>query len=369
MNTKSNALLVLEDGRYFKGWQFGATGETYGEVCFNTGFCGYQEILTDPSYCRQIVTLTTPQVGNYGVNSEDPESSKIQVAGFVIREETDQPSNWRSQQSIGDYLRAQNIVGIQGLDTRALTRHLRDQGAMNGIISTLELDPEKLLPKVKALPAMAGQDLAKEVTCAEMIDWYGNQTDRLIVVIDFGVKTSILRSLKDSGFRIRIVPAQTSASEILGMRPAGVLLSNGPGDPEPVTYGIDTVKQLLGKVPIFGICLGHQILALALGAKTYKLKFGHRGINHPVQNLATGQVNITSQNHGFAVDADSLPDSVDITHSSLNDHTVEGINCRDYPAFSVQYHPEAGPGPHDAAYVFREFIDLIEEQKGGTGNA
>ncbi len=359
------AILVLQDGRYFHGWQFGAAGETSGEVCFNTGFCGYQEILTDPSYCRQIVTLTSPQVGNYGINHEDPESAHIQVAGFVIREETEEPSNWRAKKSIGAYLRDQHIVGIQGIDTRALTRHIRDNGAMNGIISTAELDPDKIFPCVQALPAMAGQDLTKAVTSTAAHDWKGQESDPLIVVIDFGVKWSILRNLEPFGYRIRVVPAQTTAAEILALNPAGVLLSNGPGDPEPVTYGIETVQKLLGGVPLFGICLGHQILALALGAKTYKLKFGHRGINHPVKNLKTGRVNITSQNHGFAVAADSLPTGVEITHTSLNDHTVEGIASRDYPAFSVQYHPEAGPGPHDATYVFRQFIDMIEQPGGG----
>jgi len=369
MNRNSPALLVLEDGRSFTGLTFGAKGETTGEVCFNTGFCGYQEILTDPSYHRQIVTLTSPHIGNYGINLEDVESDRIQVAGLIIREETIVPSNWRAQGGIGDYLREQNVVGIQGLDTRALTRHIRARGAMNGIISTVDSDPAALKKKLKLIPAMTGQDLAQAVTCRAVYHWTetaDKQEQRFrIVALDFGIKRNILRLLVRQGCEIEIVPAQTTAREILARSPAGVLLSNGPGDPAAVNYAVQTVGRLLGKVPLFGICLGHQILALALGGKTYKLKFGHRGSNHPVKDLRTGRVEITSQNHGFAVARDSLPEAVEITHLNLNDGTVEGIVVRDIPAFSVQYHPEAGPGPHDSRYLFDRFIDLMQQFRDG----
>ena len=369
MSRNSPALLVLEDGRSFKGLTFGAEGETTGEVCFNTGFCGYQEILTDPSYHRQIVTLTSPHIGNYGINLEDVESDHIQVAGLIIREETIAPSNWRAQGGIGDYLREQNVVGIQGLDTRALTRHIRSRGAMNGIISTVDSDPVTLKKKLKLIPAMTGQDLAQAVTCRAVYHWTETavkQEQRFrVVALDFGIKRNILRLLTELGCEIEIVPAQTSAQDILARNPAGVLLSNGPGDPAAVDYAVQTVGRLLGKVPLFGICLGHQILALALGGKTYKLKFGHRGSNHPVKDLRTGRVEITSQNHGFAVARDSLPETVEITHLNLNDETVEGIVVRDIPAFSVQYHPEAGPGPHDSRYLFDQFIDLMQQVRNG----
>lgn len=362
----TTAVLLLQDGRFFIGKSFGAEGETVGEVCFNTGMTGYQEILTDPSYCRQIVTMTSPHIGNYGVNPNDIESDRIQVAGFVIKEETKIPSNWRSTQSIGDYLNEHNIVGIQGIDTRALTRHIRDNGAMNGIISTINSDIDSLKNKLEKAPVMTGLDLAKEVTCKNQYTWSSinqsaNQPNRFrIAAIDFGIKQNILRLLENNNCEITVFPATVKAQEIMNFYPDGVFLSNGPGDPAAVTYGIETVKSLLGKKPIFGICLGHQILALALGAKTFKLKFGHRGINHPVKNLKTNIVEITSQNHGFAVDLDSLPSNVESTHVNLNDNTSEGIRCKDLQAFSVQYHPESSPGPHDSRYLFEQFTHLMK---------
>lgn len=370
------AVLLLQDGRFFNGKSFGAESETIGEVCFNTGMTGYQEILTDPSYCRQIVTMTTPHIGNYGVNPDDIESSRIQVSGFVIKEETEIPSNWRSTQSLGDYLKEQKIVGIQGIDTRALTRHIRDHGAMNGIISTIDSDVDSLKQKLNIAPDMTGLDLAKEVTCKNQYSWSSislstasrhsvNQPINFkVAAIDFGIKHNILRLLESHGCDITIFPANVTSKEIMNFKPDGVFLSNGPGDPAAVTYGIETVKELLGKTPIFGICLGHQILALALGAKTFKLKFGHRGCNHPVKNIETERVEITSQNHGFAVDLDSLPKNVDPTHVNLNDNTSEGIRCNNIPAFSVQYHPESSPGPHDSRYLFDEFIEIMISHRG-----
>lgn len=359
---------MLTDGRSFRGVSFGAEGEITGEVCFNTGMSGYQEILTDPSYCRQIVTMTSPHIGNYGVNPEDVESDRIQVAGFVIKEATEIPSNWRSVQSIGDYLRDNGIVGIQGIDTRALTKHIRDKGAMNGIISTRDSNLETLQEKLGWAPDMNGLDLAKEVTCNHPNPWPDTnhsfiQSPRYkVAVVDYGIKTNILRLLESYGCDITVFPANVTSKEIVNFNPDGVFLSNGPGDPAAVTYGIKTVKELLGKKPIFGICLGHQILALALGAKTFKLKFGHRGLNHPVKNLETDVVEITSQNHGFAVDLDSLPDNVIPTHVNLNDNTSEGIRCKDVPVFSVQYHPESSPGPHDSRYLFDQFISLMQDE-------
>ena len=361
MKKSKAAVLLLQDGRFFYGKSFGALGETIGEVCFNTGMTGYQEILTDPSYCRQIVTMTSPHIGNYGVNPDDVESDRIQVSGFVIKEETEIPSNWRATQSIGTYLQEQKIVGIQGIDTRALTRHIRNHGAMNGIISTIDSDLDSLKLKLNKAPSMAGLDLAKEVTCDDSYAWPSNRSVKYkIAAIDFGIKYNILRLLGSHGCDVTVYPAQTSADEILDFEPDGVFLSNGPGDPAEVTYGIATVKNLMGKKPIFGICLGHQILALALGAKTFKLKFGHRGINHPVKNLETDTVEITSQNHGFAVDLETLPKNVISTHVNLNDSTSEGIRCSDFPAFSVQYHPESSPGPHDSRYLFQQFIDMMK---------
>jgi len=358
LNKSNSAILLLADGRIFEGKSFGYQGETTGEVCFNTGMTGYQEILTDPSYCKQIVTMTSPHIGNYGINEEDIESENIQVAGFVIKEETMTPSNWRSTQSLGEYLKKNKIVGIKEIDTRSLTRHIRDKGAMNGIISSNNLDIQSLEKKLKKFPDMNGLDLAKEVTTQKKYKWPGKGQYR-VAVIDFGIKKNILRLLSDAGCELTVFPASIKAEDILSFEPDGVFLSNGPGDPLAVTYGIETVKKLLGKVPLFGICLGHQILALALGASTFKLKFGHRGINHPVRNNEKNTVEITSQNHGFAVDLDSLPPNVISTHINLNDNTSGGIRCTDIPAFSVQYHPESSPGPHDSRYLFNQFIEMM----------
>ena len=358
MNKSNSAILLLADGRIFEGQSFGYQGETTGEVCFNTGMTGYQEILTDPSYCKQIVTMTSPHIGNYGINEEDIESENIQVAGFVIKEETMTPSNWRSTQSLGEYLKKNKIVGIKEIDTRSLTRHIRDKGAMNGIISSNDLDIQSLEKKLKKFPDMNGLDLAKDVTTQKKYKWPGKGRYK-VAVIDFGIKKNILRLLSDVGCELTVFPASIKAEDILSFEPDGVFLSNGPGDPLAVTYGIETVKKLLGKVPLFGICLGHQILALALGASTFKLKFGHRGINHPVRNNEKNTVEITSQNHGFAVDLDSLPPNVISTHINLNDNTSGGIRCTDIPAFSVQYHPESSPGPHDSRYLFNQFIEMM----------
>jgi len=372
------AKLVLENGTVFVGTCFGAEGETIGEVCFNTGMTGYQEILTDPSYCRQLVTMTYPHIGNYGINFEDCESNKIQAAGLIVREENVIPSNFRATQSLGDYLYEEKIVGIQEIDTRMLTRIIRDEGAMNGIISSVDLNETALLNKVKTAPSMNGLDLAKIVSTKKKHVWenrknkeiQNNGTDAYpstfhpcrIAAIDFGIKHNILRQLETNGCDIMVFPGDTTADEIMDYNPNGIFLSNGPGDPAAVTYAIEMVRKLLGKTPIFGICLGHQILALAMGAKTYKLKFGHRGCNHPVKNLRTNRVEITSQNHGFTVDPDSLPSKAEATHISLNDNTLEGLCSKDDSAFSVQYHPESSPGPHDSRYLFSEFINMMSEK-------
>ena len=363
MNKERQAILLLEDGREFHGSSFGYEGETVGEVCFNTGMSGYQEILTDPSYCKQIVTMTAPHIGNYGINKEDIESDRIQVSGFIIKEESDVPSNWRADQPIGNYLKDHKIVGIRNIDTRSVTRHIRDHGAMNGIISSIDLNIESLKEKLSKVPSMVGLDLAQIVSTQSSFHWESNSTSKKykVAAIDYGIKFNILRLLEESGCDITIFPCKTSAAEILKFNPDGIFLSNGPGDPSAVKYGIEMVKELLGKKPIFGICLGHQILSLALGAKTFKLKFGHRGINHPVQNMKTGQIEITSQNHGFAVDLNSLPRNVISTHINLNDKTSEGIRCTDVDAFSVQYHPESSPGPHDSRYLFEQFIKLMSK--------
>ena len=365
LSANKSAVLLLEDGRVFTGKPFGHIGQTIGEVCFNTGMSGYQEILTDPSYCKQIVTMTSPHIGNYGVNGEDIESKHIQVSGFVIKEETLIPSNWRSVQSIGDYLNEQKIVGIQSIDTRALTLHIRNQGAMNGIISSTSVNIDNLKSKLSKAPSMNGLDLAKEVTTNKKFRWTkeNNSSNYSVAAIDYGIKHNILRLLESHSCDVTVFPAKTTSQDIIDFNPDGIFLSNGPGDPSAVTYGISMVKDLLGKKPIFGICLGHQILALALGAKTFKLKFGHRGINHPVKNLQTGAVEITSQNHGFAVDLESLPSNVIPTHVNLNDNTSEGIRCNDIPAFSVQYHPESSPGPHDSRYLFNDFINMMKNAK------
>ena len=355
----NSTILLLDDGRKFEGKSLGFPGETIGEICFNTGMTGYQEILTDPSYCSQIVTMTSPHIGNYGINEEDVESNKIQVAGFVIKEESISPSNWRSTDSLNTYLKKNKIVGIQRIDTRALTRHIRDQGAMNGIISSVDTDINSLSNKLKNAPSMNGLDLAKVVSTKEIYKWSESGKFK-VAAIDYGIKRNILNILKQNECEVTVFPAKTTADQILDFDPDGIFLSNGPGDPSAVTYGVEMVKNLLGTKPIFGICLGHQILSLALGAKTFKLKFGHRGINHPVKNLETETVEITSQNHGFAVDLNSLPENVMSTHINLNDNTSEGIECKELNAFSVQHHPESSPGPHDSRYLFEKFLKLMK---------
>ena len=362
MSENRPAILMLEDGTTFSGKSFGAIGKTLGEVCFNTGITGYQEILTDPSYAKQIVTMTAPHIGNYGVNSEDIESSKIQASGFVIKEESIAPSHWRSQVSIGNYLQNENIVGIKNIDTRSLTIHLRNHGAMNGIISSESIDDGLLRKELIDYPSMNGQDLAKVVSTREMYQ-FSEQGKYKVAVLDLGVKRNILKILKNLDCQVFVFPANTNSKEILGISPDGVFLSNGPGDPAAVSYAITTVKEILGKKPMFGICLGHQILALSLGAKTFKLKFGHRGINHPVKNLITNAVEITSQNHGFAVDNKSLPKNIRETHVNLNDNTNAGLESIENFAFSVQYHPESSPGPHDSRYLFQKFIEIMNAKK------
>ena len=354
------AKLVLEDGTVYPGYGFGAPGERFGEVVFNTSMMGYQEILTDPSYKGQIVTMTYPLIGNYGVNREDVESRKIFLEGFVIKELSRIASNFRSEQDLSGYLAENGIVGIEGIDTRALTRHIRLAGAMKGVISTEDLDDSSLTRKAKASPGLVGLDLVKEVASPEPYSWSEEGKYR-VAVLDCGVKYNILRCLQEHGCRVFVLPARSTAEQILEKKPDGVLLSNGPGDPEGVPYVAETVKKLLGRLPIFGICLGQQILGLALGGKTYKLKFGHHGGNHPVKDVRSGRIMITAQNHGFCVDIDSLPaEKVEITHLNLNDQSLEGFRHKEIPAFSVQFHPEASPGPHDARYLFGEFIRMME---------
>lgn len=361
MDKLKQAKIALEDGTIFEGYSFGATGERYGEVVFNTSIAGYQEILTDPSYKGQIITMTYPLIGNYGINSEDIESTKPHVSGFVVREYSRIASNWRSQKSLDKYLRENDILGIEGIDTRALTRHIRLQGAMKAVISTKDLDEKKLIKKACASPGLIGRDLVKEVTSNKINQW-NKQGKFKVIVIDCGVKFNILRELVKNGCQASVVPAKTEAGGILKMNPDGILLSNGPGDPAGVPYVVETVKKLIGKLPIFGICLGHQMLGLALGGRTYKLKFGHHGGNHPVKDLKTGKVAITVQNHGFCVDIDSLnKNNIEITHINLNDNTLEGIRHKKLPIFSVQFHPEASPGPNDAKYMFGEFVKLMEQ--------
>jgi len=376
------AILALEDGRVFKCRSFTGDGEAGAEVVFNTGMSGYQEVLTDPSYSGQMVTMTYPLVGNYGVNPEDVESSRVQVAAFLVREYQEAYSNYRATDSLCGYLKAHDIMGVEDLDTRALTRHLRNTGAMRGFLSTRILDPAACVQKAQELPTMEGQDLASRVTTPTAYRWLDGQPEFLeagmpldrtlwsggdrytVVAFDFGIKYNIIRCLEKSGCEVVVVPAATDAPTIRAMAPDGLFLSNGPGDPEPVTYVVETIRDLLGEFPMFGICLGHQILGLALGGTTYKLKFGHRGINQPVQNLDNGKIEVTSQNHGFVVDIDSLKhQAVEITHMNLNDGTLEGFRHKELPLFAVQYHPEASPGPHDAHYLFATFINLIKNHK------
>ena len=355
--------ILFQNGRILEGDSLGYIGTTGGEVCFNTGMTGYQEILTDPSYRGQMITMTYPHIGNYGVNHEDVESKKIQCSGFIVKQASEFPSNYRSTSSLDTYLEENKIVGIQNIDTRMITRMIRDEGAMNAVISSSDLLDENLRSALESLPDMNGLDLAKEVTCDESYIYKDitNQKYR-IAALDYGVKENILRILSSLGCEIKVFPASTSSSEILNYNPDGIFLSNGPGDPEACTYAIQMVKDLLGHKPIFGICLGHQILSLALGAKTFKMKFGHRGCNHPVKNLDTNVIEITSQNHGFSVGDENLPSNIDVTHINLNDNTIEGIRCKEYNAFSVQHHPEASPGPHDSRYLFDNFIKLIESK-------
>ena len=388
----NKALLALADGTIFEGRALGYEGETVGEVVFNTAMTGYQEVLTDPSYKGQIITMTSPHIGNYGMTPEDAESRRVWAEGFIVKEGSQLASNWRSRQQLQDYLHEAKIVAIEGLDTRALTRHLRDHGSQQGLITHVAGDSRHAIEKAQAAPSIIGRDLAAVVTCEKAYRWtegsrewspshsekteVGATSRWHVVAYDFGVKRNILRRLVDVGCEVTVVPASTTAPQVEALKPDGIFLSNGPGDPEGVPYAIEAMRQLIGRYPIFGICLGHQILGLALGLKTYKLKFGHHGANHPVMDLRTRQVEITSQNHNFAVQVvpqiNAIPDrppvvdttfgQVAITHLSLNDHSIEGLVCLDRPVFSVQYHPEASPGPHDSAYLFTEFIQLMEKQ-------
>ncbi len=372
-----HGLLALEDGRVFRGEAFGATGTSFGEICFNTSMTGYQEVLTDPSYRGQIVAMTYPLIGNYGTNAEDQESDQPHVRGFVVGELSPIPSNYRSEDTLEHYLKSWNIIGLQGIDTRALTKHLRTRGAMRAVISTEDMTDAEAVAAAAGSPGMEGSDYVREVSTPESYVWDPESTrsrewtlsgpkelppvTRRVVAYDFGVKRNILRKLRQQGFHVDVVNARATAEEVLAKKPDGVFLSNGPGDPAALDYVHREVRKLIGQKPIFAICLGHQMLGHALGGKTFKLKFGHRGGNQPVKDLRTGRVAITSQNHGFAVDAESLPANVEVTHLNLNDNTVEGLRLKDAPVFSVQYHPEAAPGPNDASYFFREFAQLIEE--------
>ena len=375
----TTATLALEDGTVFEGRGFGARTETSGEVVFNTSITGYQEIFTDPSYAGQIVVLTYPQIGNYGANDSDSEAMKPFIEGLAVREFSPLASNWRSEKEADDFLAQYGVPIISDIDTRRLVRHLRNRGVMRGVLSTSESDPKVLVEKARSVPSMSGLDLATRVTTAKGYEWNTgvlpvSQSERLpaaeapalhVVAYDFGIKRNILRKLVQSGTRVTVVPASTRAEDVLALKPDGVFLSNGPGDPEPLTFQQEQVRKLVGKAPIFGICLGHQILGLALGGKTYKMKFGHRGANHPVLNKVTNKVEITSHNHGFAVDPDSMnPSDVELTHINLNDDTLEGFRHKRYPVFCVQYHPEAAPGPHDSYYLFDDFIDLMNSERG-----
>ncbi|MEP7014020.1 MAG: glutamine-hydrolyzing carbamoyl-phosphate synthase small subunit [Verrucomicrobiota bacterium] len=375
------AILALEDGRFFAGESFGATGTRVGEICFNTAMTGYQEVLTDPSYRGQIVAMTYPLIGNYGVNLLDQESQSPHVRGFVIEELSEMPSNWRSEMSLDEYLRKWDIPGVEGIDTRALTRHLRTRGAMKACLATERISPEEATKYAIKGEGVIGMDYVREVSTNAVYEWdpgstlsepwsiktgNGETKSHLppirfrIVAYDYGIKQNILRLLRQKGFGVTVLPASTSAEQALALNPDGVFLSNGPGDPAALPYAHQAIRDLMGKKPIFGICLGHQILGFAFGGATFKLKFGHRGANQPVKDLRSGRVAITSQNHGFAVDPESLPAEIEVTHINLNDGTVEGMRHKDLPIFSVQYHPEAAPGPHDASYFFQQFADLIE---------
>ncbi len=372
----TTAKLALSDGTVFAGRAFGASGEVFGEAVFNTSMTGYQEILTDPSYCGQIVTMTYPLIGNYGVNPEDVESGKLSLRGFICRELCRHPSNFRSSQSLEEYLAANGIIGMEGIDTRALVRRLRVQGAMTGMLSTVDLDDESLVKKARQSPEIVGLDLVQEVIPKSASEWSGGLSDLAhyvpghkpterdrafhVVAIDYGMKWNIPRHLTDLGCQVTVVPGTATAEEVLAHNPDGVFLSNGPGDPRPLDYAINTIRELLGQTPIFGICLGQQLLGLACGGEIYKLKFGHRGANQPVLNKRTNKVEITSQNHGFAIDETTLPKNVEVTHINLNDNTVAGLAHLEYPAFGVQYHPEASAGPHDSRYLFAQFISLMQ---------
>jgi len=387
------AILALEDGRVWRGRGFGARKEVVGEVVFNTSMTGYQEILTDPSYCGQIVTMTYPLIGNYGVNAEDAESRRAFAEGLVVRELSRTVSNWRADSSLEDYLKNAGIPGISEIDTRSLVRHIRERGSMRGCLSTEQTDEKAVIARARKAPEMAGLDLASVVTCDEPYVWTDDQayaygSPRLlhpnvkpaaahtveqgaaifeprfhVVAYDFGLKHNSLRNMAALGCRVTVVPAHTSAEAVTELKPDGIWLSNGPGDPEPLTGVVANLRKLIGRYPIFGICLGHQLMGLAVGGRTYKLPFGHHGGNQPVKDLATGRIEITAQNHGFAVDADSLPQDCEVTHINLNDNTVEGLRHRSLPVYSVQYHPEAGPGPHDAAPLFDKFIEMMEQNR------
>ncbi len=373
------ALIALEDGTVFAGRSFTGPGEAVGEIVFNTSMSGYQEILTDPSYTGQIVTMTYPLIGNYGINPDDMESAAIHPKAFLVKEYNAIPSNHRSRQSLADFLGDHAVLGVEGFDTRALVRHIRKAGAMKGIVSTTDLDPDSLVARAGQWAGLVGRDMVKLVSCPEPYGWSdngpvpgtdfstaaGSSADLRIVAFDFGIKYNQMRIMTEKGCRVQVVPATTDAETVLAMNPDGIFLSNGPGDPEGVGGVVSTIRKLLGKKPVFGICLGHQILGLAYGGRTYKLKFGHRGGNQPVKDLLTGRVAITSQNHGFCVDMDSLDrNCVELTHVNLNDNSCEGMRHKSFPAFSVQYHPEHAPGPHDAVYLFDRFIDMVREQRG-----